>query len=136
MAKGPKKDYRRGGVGAGKAGAGPLANPTSASTAPATAETTAPTAAAAIVQAVQESQVVVEGPYRVKLPKDKRRLSVDVAREALAERGYRYDFATSRYDMATQQTYTNVTFPDGSVRRISSDEIRSILYPKKPKPPR
>ncbi|NBU34737.1 hypothetical protein EBS40_09015 [bacterium] len=131
-----KSSSRTTGAGAGRSGAGPLANPTSVSSAPATVETTAPTATAAIAQAVQESQIVVEGPYRVKLPKDKRRLSVDVAREALAERGYRYDFSTSRYDMATQQTYTNVTFPDGSVRRISSDEIRSILYPKKPKPPR
>jgi|694.fasta_scaffold23711_10 hypothetical protein len=132
MAKGPKKDYRKGGVGAGKAGAGPLANPTSASSVPATAEATAPTATAAIVQAVQESQVFVEGPYRIRLPKNPRRLTIDVTREALAERGYEYRWDTYKWKTNT----VDVRFPDGVVRNLTGNEVRDILYPKKPKPPR
>jgi hypothetical protein len=132
MAKGPKKDYRKGGVGAGKAGAGPLANPTSASSVPATAEATAPTATAAIVQAVQESQVFVEGPYRIRLPKNPRKLTIDVTREALAERGYEYRWDTYKWKTNT----VDVRFPDGVVRNLTGNEVRDILYPKKPKPPR
>lgn len=132
MAEGPKKDYRKGGVGSGRAGAGPLTNPTSASTVPATVEITAPTATAAIVQAVQESQVFVEGPYRIRLPKNPRRLTIDVTREALAERGYEYRWDTYKWKTNT----VDVRFPDGVVRNLTGNEVRDILYPKKPKPPR
>ncbi|NDC96326.1 hypothetical protein EB077_13555 [bacterium] len=131
-----KSSSRTTGAGAGRSGAGPLANPTSASTVPATVEITAPTATAAIVQAVQESQVFVEGPYRVKLPKDKRRLSIDVAEAALNERGYSTIRGSERWNPTLKQMERDIRFPDGSVKRLTGKEELDILYPKKPKPPR
>jgi hypothetical protein len=127
-----KSSSRTTGAGAGRSGAGPLANPTSVSSAPATAEATAPTATAAIVQAVQESQVFVEGPYRIRLPKNPRKLTIDVTREALAERGYEYRWDTYKWKTDT----VDVRFPDGVVRNVTGNEVKDILYPKKPKPPR
>ena len=78
-------------------------------------------------------QTVIEvmPEFRVKLPKDPRRLNIDVAIAALRERGYTLDFNSGQYDPNQRSVIYSVRIPSGEIQQITDRGIRNILYPKK-----
>lgn len=113
-----KSSAGKGGVGAGRSGGGARG-----------ATSAGGDSTAVAVDATTE--VIAEQAPRVKLPRDPRRLNIDVAAAALAERGYKLVPASSQYDLASRTISYLVRQPNGKVARMMSDEVKSILYPKR-----
>lgn len=66
------------------------------------------------------------GSHNVKLPKDPKRLTVDQAKAALEQMGYKVEGRS--FDMNSKTAFTHVTKPDGSKAKLSADQVKQIVY--------
>jgi hypothetical protein len=67
------------------------------------------------------------GTHDIKLPKDKRRMSIDQASSALKQMGGSLDKSSGKFDLGKkQQTYV-VKTPSGT-KRMTSREIADVVY--------
>jgi hypothetical protein len=66
------------------------------------------------------------GKHDYKLPKDRGRLRIDVARAALKQMGL--TLGATNYDFATKTSVTELTYPNGKKAKVSGEQIAEIVY--------
>lgn len=67
-----------------------------------------------------------ERSHSVKLPSSKSKLKIEQAHTALTEMGY--ELGKGSFDLKTQSTFYELTHPDGKKVRVSSDEVKEIVF--------
>lgn len=64
--------------------------------------------------------------HSVKLPKSRKKLKIDQAKTALDEMGF--NLGKSDFDLKTKTTTYELTHPDGSKSKASTEQIKEIVY--------
>lgn len=71
--------------------------------------------------------------HSIELPKDPKRLTIPQAGEALTEMGYK--LGKPDYDLKTKKTSYEVTTPGGKTKKMTTDELKTLVYDSASKSP-
>ena len=64
--------------------------------------------------------------HSIKLPKNKRRLSIDSANAALKQMGYK--LGKSHFDFGKKKTFYEISDSKGSKVKVDTDQLKAFIY--------
>lgn len=68
------------------------------------------------------------GTHNIPLPKDRRRVTIDTATEAVKQMGGRIDQSSYKFDFGSKQSTYSVKLPNGSTQRMTIRQITDLIY--------